>query len=128
MKNPFSKNGKSKGLPNYDNPPAPPPGFKPGGYTPEYDNPPAPTQKTGANQPTVDKTTSPPKSNVISIADLYPGFPSLSSGLKLFWQFETFDSNTEARDFLNERNIEPFAIYPTSTGKITVWHSKIVKA
>ncbi|WP_146161517.1 hypothetical protein [Mangrovibacterium marinum] len=95
---------------------------------PRYKNPPAPPEQAGVYQPTVDYTGDPPNGNAVPVADLYPGLQSLGSGLKLFWQFETFDSNTEARNFLNEQNIEPFAIYPTSTGKITVWYHKLVKA
>ena len=110
--------------PTVDNTTIPPPGFKPGGVVPE------PPLNKSDSQRIIDHLTgrTPQKGNAVPVADLYPGLPSLSSGLKRVWQFETFDSNIEARDFLNKLNIEPYAIYPTSTGKITVWYFKIVKS
>lgn len=37
------------------------------------------------------------------------------------WKFETFHTNDEMRDFINENKINPRFLYPTSTGRVVVW-------
>lgn len=58
--------------------------------------------------------------------------PSAHSGLEQpprisrNWKYANFDSNQDARDFLNKLGVEPFAIYPGSNGEITVWYFNLV--
>lgn len=95
-------------------------------------------KKNSAHQPISDNTKEPPRSDQGGFTN--PQFkvggnitgpgkpPKVTIKLPAFhWNYKTFDSNTEARDFINSEMINPKFMYPTGTGKLTIWWSKIVE-
>lgn len=79
-------------------------------------------EKKKSGMPTYKNPPPPPE---MQIGGVIPGnkinkhvlFPKIDTE----WKFETFHTNDEMRDFINENKINPRFLYPTSTGRVVVW-------
>jgi hypothetical protein len=79
---------------------------------PKFENPPLPPERQETETP-VTKSVEP---------------DTAFSRKKSAWTFKQFDSPGEACAFINGDDIEPRFIYPTSTGRVTVWYLQFKNA